>query len=70
MRRSDECWKALGASLSLTLKNKYQVNWTGIAEPNQNHPSKDRMEYYYILNNLDVGKCEDGELQGSEVLSW
>lgn len=47
------------------LRKDYQVGWVGIAEPNLSHSSKDPMECYYILNYLDLGKGNDGPLQGS-----
>lgn len=60
-----------GKSLPHTEKKKNsQVNWTGIAEPSLSHPFKDPTEYYYIQNNLNLGKGKDGELWGSGGLSW
>ena len=59
----------LQGQVSLTLKKNCQLDWTRTAELNLNHSSKDPTRCYYILNNLDLGKCKDGEIQGSGGLS-
>ena len=61
----------LQGQVCLTLKKNWQLDWTRTAELPLNHPSKDPSRCsHYILNNLDLGKCKDGEVQGSGGLSW
>lgn len=43
----------------------FASDWADIAEPNLKHSSKDPMECYYTLDNLDLGKCKDGAMKGS-----